>query len=719
MIKRFIALMLCLIMAVSLLASCTIRKKDDTDKGAIINMYLSDEIYDFDPAYAFNNDSSLKIVNLLFSGLFRVNENGKVVKELAEDYRIDESKNSMIITIKEDAFWSDGTYVSANDVVYTFKRLLNPEFTSEAACLLYDVKNARTIKNATTDYYVDDIGVFPVGEREVEITFEEGFTNYDQFIENLASPALVPLREDIVSVNEGDWAKKPGTMACSGPFMLRKVSYSDIDKGLVLERNPYYFREDKDSAIDKSVTPYRIIVDYTKSAEDQYQMYLNGEIFYVGDIALSLRESANKVVLNDAMSTVSVYLNQNACFSKVAFTLDNEELGTPKESIPEDTGIKTITTTNNRYYTYYNHMTEEEYAAKNPGKTYQDLTDKTFDKKAYSYYKTVKTTEVTVNEFGETVHIVTEDREHRYTITVGTGVNALKYYEVDTPLGVKLFANENVRKALSVVIDREAIAKQVVYAKAANALIPYGVFGETRKDSFREEAGALISTTANKAEADSLIAASGIVPADFEILLEVKENDVVHGVIAESIKAAWESLGFKVTVCKVRTETNDEIGSTGEVSKDILDDIFSESIYNRTFHAAIIDFVSPTTRAFSMLAPFATDFAGTGMDLEAKDSKGNYLYEIEGHITGYKNDEYNAKIEEAFAEKDEEKRTALLIEAEKMLLEDMPVIPVVFNQDGYVISKELSKVDNSYFGSRIFTKTKLKDYEKYLPKTEG
>lgn len=718
MIKRFTALMLCLVMAVSLLASCTIRKKDDTDKGAIINMYLSEEIYDFDPAYAFNNDSSLKIVNLLFSGLFRINENGKVVKELAEDYRIDESKNSMIITIREDAFWSDGTYVSANDVVYTFKRLLNPEFTSEAACLLYDVKNARTIKNATTDYYVDDIGVFPVGEREVEITFEEGFTNYDQFIENLASPALVPLRDDIVTVNEGDWAKKPGTMACSGPFMLRKVSYDDVDKGLVLERNPYYFREDKDSALDKSVKPYRIIVDYTKSAEEQYQMFLNGELFYVGDIALSLRESANKVVLNDAMSTVSIYLNQNACFSKVAFTLDEEVLGEPKESVPEDTGIRTITTTNNRYYTYYNHMTEEEYAAKNPGKTYKDLTDKTFDKKDYSYFKTVKTTKVVV-ENGETVHYVTEDREHRYTITVGTGVNAIKYYEVDTPLGVKLFANDNIRKALSLVIDREAIAKQVVYAKAADALVPYGVFGETRKDSFREEAGAIIKTTADKAAADALIAASGFAPADFEILLEVKPNDVVHAVVAESVKAAWESLGFKVTICKVLTETNDEVGSTGEVSKDIRDDIFSESLYNRTFHAAIIDLVAPTTRAFSILAPFATDFAGTGMDFQAKDSKGNYLYEIEGHITGYKNDDYNAMIEEIFAEKDEEKRTALLVEAEKKILEDMPVIPVVYNQDGYVISKELSGVDHSYFGSRIFTKTKLKDYEKYLPQSEG
>ena len=269
------------------------------------------------------------------------------------------------------------------------------------------------------------------------------------------------------------------------------------------------------------------------------------------------------------------------------------------------------------------------------------------------------------------------------------------------------------------MLDRQAIATQVVYAKAADALVPYGVFGESRKDSFREAAGSVISTTANKAEADSLIAASGIVPADYEILLEVKANDVIHGVIADNVKAAWETLGFKVTICKVLPETNDEIGSTGEVSKDILDDIFSESLYNRTFHAAIIDFVAPTTRAFSVLAPFATDFAGTSMDFEAKDSKGNYLYEIEGHITGYASEAYNAKIEEAFAEKDEEKRLAILIEAEKLLLNDMPIIPVVYNQDAYVISDELSGVGYSYFGTRIFTKTKLKDYQKYLPKTEG
>lgn len=267
MFKRSVALILCLIMAVSLLASCTVKKKNDEDKGAIINMYLSQEIYDFDPAYALKNEAAQTIVSLLFAGLFRIDEDGKVQKDLAEKYTIDEFNNSMVITIREDVFWSDGTYISANDVVFAFKRILDPEFTSEAACLLYDIKNARAVKNATTDYYVDDIGIYPVGERDVEITFEKGFNDYEQFIENLASPALVPLREDIVSLNEGDWAKKPGTMSCSGPFMLRKVSYDATDKGIVLERNPYYYRDraKSDLPLDKTVKPYKIIVEDRKS----------------------------------------------------------------------------------------------------------------------------------------------------------------------------------------------------------------------------------------------------------------------------------------------------------------------------------------------------------------------------------------------------------------------------------------------------------------------
>ena len=273
-----------------------------------------------------------------------------------------------MITIKDGTYWSDGIYVTANDFVYTVKRILNPEFTCELASLLFDIKNARAVKNATGDYYVDDIGIDAVGEREVRITFEDGFTDYDGFKRKLASPALAPIREELVENNPIDWAKKPGTMACSGPFMLRKLTTDTGAKGLILERNARYFRETEDK-LDKSVTPYRIVVDYSKTAEEQYEMYQNGELFYIGNIAMSLRgNDINKLVVKDSMSTAAIYLNQNICLGKKEDTKDNEIIG----SIKEDAGIKTRT--EEYYYTHYNHMTAEEYALK-VGITVDDAID--------------------------------------------------------------------------------------------------------------------------------------------------------------------------------------------------------------------------------------------------------------------------------------------------------------------------------------------------------
>ena len=44
----------------------------------------------------------------------------------------------------------------------------------------------------------------------------------------------------------------------------------------------------------------------------------------------------------------------------------------------------------------------------------------------------------------------------------------------------------------------------------------------------------------------------------------------------------------------------------------------------------------------------------------------------------------------------------------------MPVIPVIFNQDAYLCSKDLSNVKSSYYAFRIFTTTKQKNYTKYI-----
>lgn len=616
MAKRVLSLVLCLIMLATAFVGCG--KKDENDKGAYINMYLTDMVYDFDPVHAYENESNLRVVSLLFDNLFVLDENGKVKKSLAKSYKIDEDDEAgeykMFIELKETS-WTDHIAITANDVVYAWKRILAVEDSYEAASLLFDIKNARAVKEG--DASIDDVGVYALNEKTVEIEFEEKI-DYDQFLLNLTSYALVPLREEIVSKTD-DWAKKPATIVSSGPFRIRTVSYEAGEEKLILERNSYYYRDYLKDAVDKSVTPYRIVIDYTKSEEDIMKDYNDGKIFYVGDIPLSVRNDyKDEADITDGLSTHSYILNQNAVV---------------------------------RYYR------ESDFAS-------------------------------------------LESHKSVYKDTLVEGVD-----------GEKIFANRDVRKALSLAIDRQAIADAAVFAKAATGLVPYGVFDSNSvKKSFREVGGDIIATGAQMSEAQAALAKSGIDASKFMIALTVASYDEVHMMIAEKVKAAWEQLGFHVAINAIDVIMNDDIlKTTQEIATDIRDDIYAENYRAGKFEVIAIDYHAYSADAFSALARLAAAFSGRGMDMTTLD------YKVTPHYSGYNSEEYNEKIEEAFAEKDIVKRAELLHEAETIALEDMPVIPIIFNQNATLTSKDLSKVNATYYCPAIFTKTKLKDYQDYIP----
>lgn len=69
-------------------------------------------------------------------------------------------------------------------------------------------------------------------------------------------------------------------------------------------------------------------------------------------------------------------------------------------------------------------------------------------------------------------------------------------------------------------------------------------------------------------------------------------------------------------------------------------------------------------------------------------------------------------IERAYAETDSEARAQILLEAEKMLASDMPVMPLFVYQDYYLMSKELSHKGSltSYWSFRNFSKLNWKNY---------
>jgi len=511
--KRLLALVLCLLMALSMMAGC--EEKDPEDKGAIVRTYMTSKIYNFDPIYAYTDDAATKIMGMIYDGLFTIGSDGKVKKDLCKSYKIIEDKENnvykMRVTLKKTG-WSDGRDVTVDDFIFAWKRILDPEFTCTAAPLLFDIQNAKAYKAG--DCSPDDVGLYPIDTKVFEIYFE-GPIDYDLFIENLASPFLVPLREDILSKAD-QWASNVAIMVSNGPFAVR--SFTPTEK-MALQRNSYYYRDPLEDDEDVSVTPYRLYIDLRADAKEQMEAYNNGEVFYNSEIALELRKE----------------------YESKAKTVDMQSV-----------------------HTYYFNTT-------NP-----------------------------------------------------------------------IFASKEVRQALSMALDREAIADIVVFAEPATGLITEGVFNTSRKNSFREEGGDLINTKGDVEGAKALLKNVKLESKDFTIM--VRDNDV-DVAIANYAKGVWKDLGFNVTVKKM-TITKKMTANEYEVYVDEFERAFEKG----EFDVAAIDLQMYSTDAFGTLANFAVGYSGTALDLTDRDNQ-NGGWDLKPNVTGYNSEAYNAKIDAAYNEK--------------------------------------------------------------------
>ena len=105
--KRIISMALILALLCGVLSACS--TLEDGDKGAIIDVYFTDELYNFDPALSYTDDSMVKITALLFEGLTYLDDNGNWKKAIMDKYTYttDEEKGEykLLIDLKSTK-WS-------------------------------------------------------------------------------------------------------------------------------------------------------------------------------------------------------------------------------------------------------------------------------------------------------------------------------------------------------------------------------------------------------------------------------------------------------------------------------------------------------------------------------------------------------------------------------------------------------------------------------------
>ena len=279
-----------------------------------------------------------------------------------------------------------------------------------------------------------------------------------------------------------------------------------------------------------------------------------------------------------------------------------------------------------------------------------------------------------------------------------------------------LFTKKEVRRALSLAIDRNAIISAITYGKAADGFLP-DIVVDTASGS-ELTTNALISGEAKRAEAISLLNSvsgwlSGLSAADKKIVLTVN-CDEQSKKIATLVKTAWEGLGVGITV---------ELDYVTSVSNNVagldIEDSAIQSIVKkaaetgvRDFDVIAVDWQMYSTDAFVGLAAFSSILNGNGVNF---GDRGEAI--LRYNISGWSSETYDTYINDALAATGSA-RGDKLRQAEALLIDEMPIIPLVFNQNFVYIGNGISKLAYDAYGNFILTDLKQKNYEDYLPTEE-
>ena len=279
-----------------------------------------------------------------------------------------------------------------------------------------------------------------------------------------------------------------------------------------------------------------------------------------------------------------------------------------------------------------------------------------------------------------------------------------------------LFANKDVRKALSLVIDRNAIISAITFGKAADGFIP-DVSGGSEES--------LISTGAdlNAAKAYLAKANKAVVDANKSFTLTI-DSDEQSKAIAEIVKAAWEKLGFSVTVNSVIGKES-ELSTGGKVTDSGIQYLIKEASYgNVNFDVIAVDWQMYTLDPIAGLASLATELGGMGREqIDGTPASGALggaygSNSSRSNITGWSDAKYDELILKASVCANKKERAKMLAEAEAYLISNMPVCPLVFNQTFVFTSSKISKLKFDGLGNLDFTNVKLGNYKKFYKPEE-
>lgn len=190
------------------------------------------------------SDVEFNIISDLFEGLVSVSPAGEIQPRLAEKW---ENKDNTVWTfhLRPGITWSDGTPITAEDIVWSWQRLVDPKTASPYASYPGSMRIVNGTDIAEGKKAPESLGVKAINDSTLEVTLTQPNA---AFLAMLAHPSLVPIDKVLVG-RFGDKWTKPEHFVSSGAY---KLSQWVVNERIVAVRNPKYW--DNEHTVINKVT---------------------------------------------------------------------------------------------------------------------------------------------------------------------------------------------------------------------------------------------------------------------------------------------------------------------------------------------------------------------------------------------------------------------------------------------------------------------------------
>lgn len=201
----------------------------------VFNLIITDEIPSMDPSKV-QDALGIQWVSEVMEGLYRLDKDGNPVPGMADgEPEISEDGLTYTFKIKDNAEWSNGDPVTAQDFVYSWQRAVDPATASEYGPYMMGgvVKNATAISSGEID--LEELGVKAeddktlVVELEKEVPYFQSLTTFATFF---------PLNQKFVEEQGENFGLEPENILSNGPFEMTEWNHSQSMK---FDRNDTYW----------------------------------------------------------------------------------------------------------------------------------------------------------------------------------------------------------------------------------------------------------------------------------------------------------------------------------------------------------------------------------------------------------------------------------------------------------------------------------------------